>query len=370
MRCIPGGKIEEDMDILSPIQHRHTGRVWHRLWQHVRPSPHLRSCIEATQEPWSKLPISGAKGPLYALLLLNLPAPISALYTMVAARADARREWPKTFGARWIPSIFSSTRKSLLEQFEKDAIFAARRRWSGVWLLTGSSTRPDRWHTWITSNFVHLKPMHLLDNLLALSMFGNFVTKVPGINALHITAIVLGSSVFGSLAMIVEHNVISGTVNWAAGGTSTIASALGAIAAFGVPHERMHVGPLSIPVWAVITATFIADFWGWFEANPTAASKLLEVKPQRIGHVAHLAGAVFGAAYYFVALKRYAAKSAVEVEEKRQHIDSTTSEGIPVIDELDEGTEHSLMTPTDSEGEELELAVLDAEKRRKDHACG
>ncbi|KAK5120250.1 hypothetical protein LTR85_006456 [Meristemomyces frigidus] len=345
------------MDAFSPVQHCHARSALRRTFVAVWSPIDERRKQQLSKPP---PPNPGAHGALFALGLLNLSASLGADIAPARARSQARSNWAEIFEARWIAYYFLSFKESLLADHVKRAARAAEKDWLGIWALTNSSTQPGRWHTWITSNFVHIDFWHFVANITALREFGKICSELPGMRALDMVAIALGASFFSSLAVIVEKGEAPG--RWASFGASAIVTAFAAVAALGAPYERVYLGggplgplEISISVWALTTLFLITDIVGWVESktSPTISQMLKclwdGVPLIQVGHTAHLAGTAFGVVYYVFVLwprSRKTTAAAMPPVEITQYAQIGW-----IHDDEDQSDDAGVATPRSSEAE-------------------
>lgn len=337
------------MDIFSPYQHQQVVRVCRQAPASIRSSlpEALTSRIRNEKEAWAAHPNPGAQLALYAIVLLNLPCSYLYKTAVAAATNRARREalanWPQTFRARWIVYYFPSLGEGLQQAFVDRYLDGAKRAAHRPFTLTGTSAKEGRWYTWLTSNFMHADPHHLLSNVTMLWCFGNICTKLPGVNAIHMTKIVVGSSLLSSLASVLSHGPKN---DWAACGASGAVCAFGTIAAFGAPCVRVgfDFGPINagISTWALVgmnTCLDVLALAGLVNmGEPETLRALLQRKTRvKIGHSAHLAGAAFGAIYYLLFLRPQTRKSTPTDEMPSEHYTPAQPDEAPVDRDQSDG---------------------------------
>ncbi|KAF2717863.1 hypothetical protein K431DRAFT_232181 [Polychaeton citri CBS 116435] len=150
--------------------------------------------------------------------------------------------------------------------------------------------------TIVTSAFSHVNTGHFLFNMVSFHAFSSIMSTVPGVGAPHAFILYFGSAFVSGLGQYIHQ---SGRKDQ--NGRQSLAVSLGAsgaVMAFGVtasclmPRAPIMVFFVPMPLWAA-TAGYIAfDLYSLESAD-------------NIGHAAHLGGALFGAAYYLLSLRRY-----------------------------------------------------------------
>ncbi|KAK1776116.1 hypothetical protein QBC45DRAFT_420405 [Copromyces sp. CBS 386.78] len=161
-----------------------------------------------------------------------------------------------------------------------------------------------RWWTMLTSTVSHKDFSHLCKNMLAFIGVASIGIN-RGLSNGKLFCVCLGSAVAGSVAHLwhsahkakrARQNRRLGVIRTApALGASGIVSGLSVAVAVVFPYETVHTGsgflpiPLTIPLWTIPFGSFAYDLW------------MLGDESSRIGHAAHLGGAVFGGLYSLAA---------------------------------------------------------------------
>lgn len=170
--------------------------------------------------------------------------------------------------------------------------------------------RAGRYWTLITSAFAHQNFFHFLFNMIAFNAFGTMLAWMPGIGAAHIISLCLGSAITGSFAFLYTHGlqdpppknskfpgaiIGTGTVQLSALGASGMVMGAGMAATCLLPTAPMSLlfPPVTLPLWMLMSIYVGLDFY------------FLGDMRSRIGHDAHIGGAVYGAMYYFGNLRKY-----------------------------------------------------------------
>ncbi|KAK5114363.1 hypothetical protein LTR62_002615 [Meristemomyces frigidus] len=176
--------------------------------------------------------------------------------------------------------------------------------------LSWRNLKEGRAWTVVTSAFSHVGLGHIFFNMFALRTFGTLISCVPGVGAAHMLFLSLGSGIAGSVAWLGQKASSTpvkqsgwfgsttqrgGRVSEVALGASGLVMGAGAVAACLMPFAPMSLMfiPIPIPLWA-ITALYAA-----------VDTYFLKSETSRIGHSAHLGGALFGMVYYFGFLRKY-----------------------------------------------------------------
>ncbi|KAK4497159.1 hypothetical protein PRZ48_011609 [Zasmidium cellare] len=179
--------------------------------------------------------------------------------------------------------------------------------------LMEANIQAGRSHTLLTSAFSHRDVGHFAFNMFALHAFGSLLATVPGVSGVYVTALAVGSAAAGSVAWLYhlktksQSQSVSRTRGVWSGfgggqitrhiqvglGASGMVMGMGAAATLLKPFAPMYLMfiPIPIPLWILTTGYFAFDTY------------FLNSDTSRTGHSAHLGGAVFGAAFYFLALR-------------------------------------------------------------------
>ncbi|EME39764.1 hypothetical protein DOTSEDRAFT_47325 [Dothistroma septosporum NZE10] len=176
-------------------------------------------------------------------------------------------------------------------------------------MLSVDSIKAGRYHTLLTCAFSHVELGHFAFNMFGLFTFGGLMA-MAGVGGFHVLAAGIGSAIFGSLAGLYHQQSLQspqGRTVWGRSGgerTRTLVRSLGAsglvmgLSATATclmplaPMSFMFI-PIPIPLFALTAVYFGLDAY------------YLDRGQTRIGHAAHMGGAVFGAVYYFSYLRKY-----------------------------------------------------------------
>lgn len=315
------------MDCFSRIQHEQFFQLCHSLRKQRPRSTNngqvpgkiasrlfARFCREAEATP----PGRSAARAVTALIFLNVPLMLNALAVRNKAYNGAQRELNQSLLQNLVVSVFPQQRAAYISsKVARDVSGFAQK-----WAYSSATWYPAQWHTLITTHFLHLDPWHLIVNMAALAGFGRTCARRPGVNAFHIAAITLGSCLCSSLATLIEKTYISPGDKWLGLGASGVVCAFAAVAVLSDPAEKVHrrVGPIEISIsqWAVLPLYFLGDVIGLLKPFQPSGRLSRPVGSQRhnIGHSAHLGGALFGAAYYWLVLRASCRDSARRSDEE------------------------------------------------------
>lgn len=174
-------------------------------------------------------------------------------------------------------------------------------------LCSTENMRSGRYYTLITSALSHQEPMHFGFNMISFYAFGSIMSWIPGIGAVHVISLSIGSAVAGSLSWLYHQqtkNPQSQDRRWgpnaqhvsqimsAAQGASGMVMGAAAAATCLMPFAPMNLMfiPIPIPLWIVTSLYAAVDIW-YLDSG------------SRIGHSAHLGGSIYGVLYYLAYLR-------------------------------------------------------------------
>lgn len=170
--------------------------------------------------------------------------------------------------------------------------------------LSAMNWNAGRYYTLLTSAFSHQNFIHFLFNMVAFQAFGSILALVPGVGAMHITSLCIGSAIAGSFAWLYQRNsnprILNGVtgaagVEYSALGASGMVMGAGLAATCLMPRAPMALlfPPVSMPLWALMGLYVGIDMY------------MLGDGSSRIGHSAHLGGALYGLMYYLGYLRNH-----------------------------------------------------------------
>jgi membrane associated rhomboid family serine protease len=172
----------------------------------------------------------------------------------------------------------------------------ARRILNQNFLISLQHIRSNRYWTMITSEFSHVSLAHFGFNMVALYQLSQVLVYTPGVTAVSIAGLMVGSAVAASAGFLVDAAVArqaNAHVQKVGLGASGIVSGITAAVAFMAPKMQILLfGIVPMPMWAFGVGTVLYDTY--FLGGNTG-----------IGHSAHLGGAAFGVAYYFLRLRKF-----------------------------------------------------------------
>ncbi|EKG16906.1 Peptidase S54 rhomboid [Macrophomina phaseolina MS6] len=173
-----------------------------------------------------------------------------------------------------------------------------RRLWQGLvnqFVFKTDDPERGRWWTCITAAFSHKDLPHFVFNMLALKSFGDaLIAYVPRINPASFLTLYLGAGLAGSLGFYYQKKAQGNRQQSAAIGASGAVSGLAATMALIAPNAKWQFAfiPIGIPAWAMFSAYIAYDAFYLNDPN------------SRVGHSGHIGGAAFGAAYYWLVVRR------------------------------------------------------------------
>ena len=147
-------------------------------------------------------------------------------------------------------------------------------------LVVGEVVQNRQIHRIVTSGFLHVSPMHLFVNMLTLYFFGPYLESGGMLGLTGFLLVYFGALLAGSLWAILEN---IDRPEYAAVGASGAVS--GVVIAFCLfePFAMLYIFFL-LPMPAILFAVLYIGFSAFLSGNPNS----------RIGHEAHLGGAVAG----------------------------------------------------------------------------
>lgn len=159
------------------------------------------------------------------------------------------------------------------------------------------SDDPDRgrWWTSVTATFSHKDLPHFIFNMIALKSFGDaMIAYLPRVNPASFLTLYLGAGLAGSLGFYYQKKTQDDRQQSAAIGASGAVTGLAAAVALIAPNAKWQFVfiPVGIPAWAMFSAYIAYDAFYMNDPN------------SRVGHSGHIGGAAFGAAYYWLVLRR------------------------------------------------------------------
>lgn len=151
------------------------------------------------------------------------------------------------------------------------------------WALSGEALREGRWWTLVTHLFVHGNLLHLVVNVVALWFIGPEVERMLG--RVRFLVLYFVSGVAGGLLQTAFSSPTSGLV-----GSS--GAVCGVLLSFTTAYPELRLRAL---LFFILPVNMKAKTLGWGLIVVSLAMAVLGILPQ-IGHLAHLGGALAGAA--------------------------------------------------------------------------
>jgi membrane associated rhomboid family serine protease len=178
---------------------------------------------------------------------------------------------------------------SVRTEAPSDAI-AAQQRLTDHFIHSLRNIKEGRYYTIVTSAFMHANLGHLGLNMLALWGFGRLAVSMFGVPSFLV--LYFGSIIAGGMA---QNFYWERKKQWSAGGVGASGGVSGvfAAAACALPHGRMSLLIIPMPLWIGAALMVVMSVGGMQEQwLPSFA------------HADHLGGMAFGALYWLVALRR------------------------------------------------------------------
>ena len=130
--------------------------------------------------------------------------------------------------------------------------------------------------------------------MLSFYAFGSVLATFPGaVTPVRFLALSLGSAVAGSVGYVIQQAFSEPRRRSVAIGASGMVMGLGSAAAMLAPRQTMLLfGILPVPLWGLMAGYFVYDafYLG---------------KQSRVAHSGHVGGAIFGAGFYWLVLRRF-----------------------------------------------------------------
>lgn len=183
-------------------------------------------------------------------------------------------------------------------------------KWAPLFGMQITSLANGRYWTVVTSSFTHISTGHLAGNMLSLWQFAPICADIPGLSWPHVLVITLAASLSSSLASIVQLVYFPSISNpWVASqntalGFSGINMAFVGLAAASSPRRSMTgLLPIAVPCWTACGILMLIDIPGALHTMGFVRRAPWASKMGQSGHLAHLAGLVTGALYYWLLLR-------------------------------------------------------------------
>lgn len=174
--------------------------------------------------------------------------------------------------------------------------------------LSRKNIEEGRWHTLITSAFSHVRLVHLGLNMFMLHEASKIATYV-GLGPGRLAVLALGSALGGSFGALFDSykSTQAGQPDIPGLGASGMVQGMLMATMLAAPWLPMRV--MFIPVdisYRMVVVGFLAwDMYNLAEQRTAGRAKESWLHPgSYVGYAAHLGGAVFGAAFYLVSMRR------------------------------------------------------------------
>lgn len=241
---------------------------------------------------------------------LNLPAYRYYRSQHTLAVLEAQNGLPGKC-ARWASYISSTLSRNIFDA-------CVRYKWSHKTsavtentMLSYDSVRSGRWCTLLSSNFVHRDGPHFRGNLYHMLWYGTSCARAPGVSWKEVFSLAAVTGLASSIATLLR-------LRWQGSwyekefrfskGLSGVVYGFAAVAALNANrnNDRMPSGFSSRFRWLISQCIYASDR-ATFITMITRDIAALRGRPysaneEGINHVAHVAGAVSGAAFYFFVL--------------------------------------------------------------------
>lgn len=186
------------------------------------------------------------------------------------------------------------------------AKIAARTRFmTDHFVLSQRNIDEGRYYTLLTSAFSHQNFTHLGINMYMLhqsTIFGALV----GLSPLRLSALALTSALGGSVAQLLDYGSREGEHGVGRSALGASGMVQGMLVATACAAPLMPVFAMFIPI-PIAYRTFVGGFLAWDAYNlyhTRSGNEKTNWMGSTVGYGAHLGGAVAGAAFYLVAMRR------------------------------------------------------------------
>jgi len=277
------------MDI-SPAQRRQVKAFCGRLTRRLPSSP------------------SSTRDALIALGALIVPLAIAQGLIKHRATQEAEEQWNGKLTTRFVASLFGE--EDGLESLTNKLIGQRMLPFFNSFALTRSSL-DGAWWTPVTASFLHINFEHLLKSIAAFVGVAPVCAQVPGMSALHVFGVALGTSLVTGGATLLRYSQIDATSQYwpCTCGFSAIVCAFTSVATMGFTGTEARLyGGCRINVnslWITMLGQMAFDFYGLVDKTTEAGPAWLLGSKRRNDCVSHLLGAGFGVAYYYAFLRKY-----------------------------------------------------------------
>lgn len=168
--------------------------------------------------------------------------------------------------------------------------------------LSEHNLRHGRWWTLVTNAFSHQNLPHLVSNMLGFFSAATASFDL-GLGIVHMTALAVGSALAGSAATLAHERWVFGyqwnVLRYSLGASGMVYGLL-VSTMLCAPRRTVFVGNVPVEQYQVTAWLVAPDVYELLWQS----NHKLAVAGRYIGHAAHLGGAVFGAAYWWLFLRR------------------------------------------------------------------
>ncbi|KUI61826.1 Rhomboid protein 1, mitochondrial [Cytospora mali] len=174
--------------------------------------------------------------------------------------------------------------------------------------LSRKNVAEGRWWTLITSAFSHSDLLHLGVNMMVLNTTASLgFSYLIGLGPLRMGTLALGSALCGSLGSLYDYRKAAeaGLPESSGLGASAMVEGVMVATMLAVPKLPMQLFPIPItmPYWVLVGGFVGYDMYRLYEQRTSGQLKQNWMGAY-VGYAAHLGGAAFGAAFYFLAMRR------------------------------------------------------------------
>ncbi|KAK7736659.1 hypothetical protein SLS53_006865 [Cytospora paraplurivora] len=174
--------------------------------------------------------------------------------------------------------------------------------------LSRKNIAEGRWWTLLTSALSHKDLVHLGVNMTVLHTTVKIgFSHLIGLGPVRMGTLAVGSALCGSLGSLYDYGKAAeaGMGEGSGLGASGMVEGLMVATALAVPRLPMQLFPIPIPMpyWVLVGGFVGYDMYRLYEQR-TSGRRKQNWMGAYVGYAAHLGGAAFGAAFYFLAMRR------------------------------------------------------------------
>lgn len=164
-----------------------------------------------------------------------------------------------------------------------------------------------RWYTLITSAFSHKVASHLAVNMFMLHQASQIATLAVGLGPLRLSTLALGSALGGSMGGLYDstQRIRAGEPDIPGLGASGMVQGMLVATMLAVPRLPVHLFfiPVSMGYRTIVCGFLAWDMYSLYQEK-TSGNHEMGWMGAYVAYASHLGGAAFGAAFYFVAMRR------------------------------------------------------------------